>query len=225
MVRQTRWESGYRGLVILLALASLALGLGGCDEGDYAAIVTAVHPFYTPQDVTSDADLAGTWLYFDSVNKDGESEDGGNASLRFTFTPVENNSYTVIVEETDSGKHFSSRFEGHLFRLGAESFLDLYPASIQEGSAFYFLHFFPCHTVMRIDFRGGRLEMTFLSASWLAKQIKSGAVGVTHANSDDILLLTATTQEMQEVLFLNANDENAFAETLRFDRAGLQEEQ
>ena len=223
MLRLMRREFGYRRAAMLVVLASVAWGVTGCDEDEWVAVVLAVNPFYTQQDVSSDADLAGAWLYADVVNKDGESENGGNESVRFTFTPAENNSYTVIVDEMDGSKHFSSRFEGHLFRLGGQSFLDLYPTSVPEGSEFYFMHFFRCHTVTRIDFRGGRLEMTFLNGSWLAGQIKSGAVSIAHTKADDMLLLTATTQEIQEVLFLNATDENAFAETLLFDRAAAEE--
>jgi hypothetical protein len=188
-----------------LALAAIAVGFVGCDEDDSAIVVTAVQPFYTQQDVNTDATLLGTWQYEDEVS--------------FTFTPGENGAYTVIVDEHDSDKRFTSRFEGHLFHLGADSFLDLYPTSVPEGSEFYVLHFFRCHTAIKVAFRGDQFEMRFLSPTWLAKQIKAGAVSVAHAKSPDILLLTGSTQEMQDLLFLNASDQDAFGEAMLFEQA------
>ena len=196
---------------MVLALGITAFVLAGCDEEDLALCVTAVRPFYTEQDLTTDAGLLGTW--------DVEGE------VRFTFTPAENNSYNVIVEEIENDKHATSRFEGHLFRLGADSFLDLFPASVPEGSEFYLLHLFRCHTVAKVDFRGDQLQMRFMNPTWFAEQIKASALTTPHATANDVLLLTGTTQEMQELLFLNANDDSAFGETLGFERARDEEEQ
>ncbi|HTP68423.1 MAG TPA: hypothetical protein VMJ35_05920 [Dongiaceae bacterium] len=198
-------EFGRCRFQLAIVLAAAALALGGCDD-ESAFVVSAVQPYYTTQDLTTDGALPGAWRL--------EDED-----VTFTFTPAEGNAYNVTVDDKEQDKNFSSRFEGHLFRLGADSFLDLYPNSVPPGSEFYLLHFFPCHTVARIDFRGDQLEMSFVSPRWLATQIKAGAVNIAHTNSDEILLLTATTQEMQELLNLNASDDNAFGEPLVFERA------
>ena len=85
--------------------------------------------------------------------------------------------------------------------------------------------FVRCHTVVKVDLSAGRLEMRFVSPAWLAKQIKAGTVTIAHAKSDEILLLTATTEEMQELLYLNASDENAFREAIVFERTGEEEAQ
>lgn len=196
---------------MVLTLGIAAIGLVGCDEEDLALFVTAVRPFYTEQDLTADAGLLGTW--------DVEGE------VRFTFAPAESNSYDVIVEEIENDKHSTSRFEGHLFRLGADSFLDLFPASMPEGSEFYFLHFYRCHTAAKVEVRGDQLVMKFMNPTWFAGQIKAGTLTTPHAVANDVLLLTGSTQEMQELLFLNANDDSAFGEALEFERAHEEEEQ
>ena len=196
---------------MVLTLGITAIGLAGCDEEDLALFVTAVRPFYTEQDLTTDAGLLGTW--------DVEGE------VRFTFTPAENNSYSVIVEEIENDKHPTSRFEGHLFRLGADSFLDLFPASTPEGSEFYLLHFYPCHTAAKVEVRGDQLVMKFMNPAWFAGQIKAGTLTTPHAVANDVLLLTGSTQEVQELLFLNANDDGAFEEALEFERTHEEEKQ
>ena len=212
MLRFSSWTSRWYRLAIILALGIAAWSLTGCDDEDSACVVSAVHPFYTPQDLDSDGAIVGAWKYEDEVT--------------FVFAPGDNNILNVTVEEEEEPeKRFTSRFEGHLFRLGPDSFLDLYPASVPEGSEFYLLHFFRCHTVVKVDLSAGRLEMRFVSPAWLAKQIKAGTVTIAHAKSDEILLLTATTEEMQELLYLNASDENAFREAIVFERTGEEEAQ
>jgi hypothetical protein len=188
-----------------------ALILAGCDEEDSAYVVTAVHPFYTPQDLDSDGALAGTWQYEDDV--------------KFVFTADENGAYAVAVEEDETDRHFTSHFEGHLFRLGPDSFMDLYPTSVPSGSEFYLLHFFRCHTVAKVDLSADRLEMKFVSAAWLAKQIKAGTVTASYTKSGEILLLTATTDEMQELLYLNVSGEETFERALVFERVRDEEAQ
>ena len=61
--------------------------------------------------------------------------------------------------------------------------------------------------------------MRFLSPTWLLQEIKAGTASVAHAKAGDILLLTGSTQEMQDFLFMHANDEDAFEEKLLFERA------
>lgn len=211
MLRFQRFATGGYGCLLFVFLVLAASCLAGCDEEDAFLAVTAVRPFYTPQDLTTDGALAGTWSYEDEVT--------------FVFTPNDDSTYNVVVEEAEGDKHFTSHFEGHLFRLGPDYFLDLYPTSVPEGSEFYFLHFFRCHTATKIDFPGDRLEMRFLSPFWLATQIKAGAVSIEHAKSQEILLLTATTQQMQELLYLNANDDDAFPEPIVFERGRDEEAQ
>lgn len=197
--------------LVALALGLLTFSLNGCDGEDSALVVSSVQPHFTPQDVTTDGDLPGTWQYQDEVS--------------FMFTLGDRSAYDVTVEEKENDKHYTSHFRGHLFHLGADAFLDLYPTQIPAGSEFYYMHFFPCHTVAKIDFLGAELQMTFLSAPWMSKQIRAGTICIPHAATNDTLLLTATTQELQEVLFANANNEEAFGDPLRFERAPSEEAQ
>ena len=212
MMRVSTSTGCWYRLASILALGVAAWSLTGCDDEDSACVVSAVHPFYTPQDLDSDGAIVGAWKYQDEVT--------------FVFTPGDNNILNVTVEEeVEPEKRFTSRFEGHLFRLGPDSFLDLYPASVPEGSEFYLLHFFRCHTVAKVDLSADRLEMKFVSAAWLSRQIKAGTVSTSYAKSGGVLLLTATTEEMQELLSLNASGEETFEPALEFERVRDEETQ
>jgi hypothetical protein len=197
-------------LLVALAIGLTLTGLCGCDEEDSALFVSSVQPNFTEQDVTTDEALSGAWWYQDEMS--------------ITFALGDHSTYEVVFEEKENDKHFTSHFEGHLFHLGADSFLDLYPAQIPAGSEFYYMHFFPCHTVAKIDFQRDELEITFLSATWLDKQIKAGTIEIAHASANDTLLLTAPTQDIQEVLFMNASNGEAFLVALRFARSPSEEE-
>jgi hypothetical protein len=198
-------------LALALGMTIPALFLGSCDDEDSGYVVAAVHAFYTPQELDSDAALAGTWQYEDDV--------------KFVFTADENGTYAVAVEEDETDRQLTSHFEGHLFRLGPDSFMDLYPTSAPSGSEFYLLHFFRCHTVAKVDLSADRLEMKFVSAAWLSRQIKAGTVSTSYAKSGGVLLLTATTEEMQELLSLNASGEETFEPALEFERVRDEETQ
>ena len=201
LLTRKRFRCSY--LLAALAFGFSAVALAGCDDEDSAIVVSSVQPHFTPQDVATDAELLGTWEYQEEV--------------QFTFTPS-GDGYDVVVEEQEDDHHFTSHFAGHLFPIGGDSFLDLYPTKVPEGSEFYYMHFFPCHTVAKIEFRDRDMQMIFLSATWLSKQIKAGTISIPHAATNGTLLLTATTPELQELLFMNASNEEAFHDAIRFER-------
>jgi hypothetical protein len=196
-------------LVILTAI--LAITVAGCDEH----FVSALHPYFDQQGLNTDGALPGTWVY---------KEENSQEQVRFIFTVHDDQTYDVVVEENDDGKRTSSRFEGHLFRLGADSFLDLLPSSEPAESAFYVLHLVRCHSVARVEFRQSDLQLTFLNAGWLSQQMKEGAVSVPHKSVDDVLLLTGSTLELQEFLSANSSDDAAFSDPILFERARHDEE-
>ena len=69
------------------------------------------------------------------------------------------------------------------------------------------------------------LSPAFLSASWLKAKIKENSVNTPYVKADDALLLTGTTEELQELVFCYANDDQAFADPLLLEKQRLEEEQ
>lgn len=210
MTRQLT-QTDCRPLLVIFT-AILAITLAGCD----AYFVSSLHPYFDQQDLSTDGALSGTWAY---------KEEHSQEQVRFIFTVHDDQTYEVVVEENEDGKRTSARFEGHLFRLGADSFLDLLPSSEPAESAFYVLHTVRCHSVAKVEFRRSDLQLTFLNPGWLSKQMKEGAVSVPHESVDDELLLTGSTQELQEFLSANSSDDAAFSDAILFERARDEEAQ
>jgi hypothetical protein len=187
-----------------VALALVILVLTGCDDvGNPFA--TSVQPFYTETDLETDPLLAGCW-----------SEKGEGVS--FTFEEEKQKGYHVLVREIGDGEELSGKFEARLLRLGADWFLDFFPENSSEGDDFYRMHFLRAHSIARLEIREDSLQMAFLSSSWLKKKIEEKSVDTPHEQAAESLLLTGTTQELQDLVFFHGNDEEAFSETVLLSR-------
>jgi hypothetical protein len=200
--RQGRWALG-------MALALAGLVLAGCDDTGNPFVVS-LQPFYTAADLETDPQLQGIW-----IDKDGE--------ISFTFDQKTDKEYQLTVKEREGGQELSGEFEAHLVRLGATWFLDLLPRSASEGDEFYRIHFLRAHSIARIEIGQDSLQTAFLSASWLKKKIEEKNVDTPHENADGSLLLTGTTEEVQELAFFYGNNDEAFADPLCLERQQVEE--
>ena len=195
-------------LYLAIVLAVGGLMMSACDDG--GGFVLALEPFYTPADLQSDQALVGAWA---------TTEDDAT----FNFEPGEGQKYRVVVKEKDEGRESSAEFEAHLMRLGGLWFIDFLPNGETAGSEFYQRHLFRAHSIARIDLSQDTLQMTFLDATWLEKKIDEKAVDISHQKVDGMLLLTGTTEEVQDLLFLHGNDDEAFPDPITLTRQEMQQ--
>jgi hypothetical protein len=187
----------FRSLGLFLALGSLLMS--GCDEG--SGFVLSLQPAYTELDLDLDSGLNGTWA-------------GDDGDVTFYFEQSEGRAYKLVVTEKTEGEPAAGEFQAHLLHLGAYSILDILPTGDPAGSPFYNMHLLRGHSFARVEFHQDSLQLTFFSGSWLKKKIEDHSVDVPHQESDGTLLLTGTTQEVQDLLFLYANDGEAFPDPL-----------
>jgi len=131
----------------------------------------------------------------------------------------------LVVKEKDGEQQVSEKFEVRLVQLGAFWFLDIYPKSSEGISEFYRMHLIRAHTISRVEFKQDSIQMAFLNASWLKAKITENSVDIPYVKADDALLLTGTTEELQELVFCYANDDQAFADPLLLEKQRLEEEQ
>lgn len=184
----------------------------GCEEEDGSPFVPSLQPLYTEADLDFDARLIGKW-----TEKDGE--------VSFVFERSGEQGYKLTVVEKDGGKQESGKFDAHLVQLGREWFLDLYPEDLKDGSDFYQLHFLRAHTFIRVQIAGDDLTLCFLSDGRLKARINDKSLDTPHEIVDGSLLLTGTTQEIQDLVYRYSDDEKAFAFTLNLTRQRSQVEQ
>jgi hypothetical protein len=182
----------------------------GCDNSE-SVFVVSLNPFYSQLDLEADSGWVGTW-----GDKDGE--------VSFTFEAGPEKEYTLVVKEKDGEKETSGEFEAHFMRLGGSLFIDLFPKNNDGEDAFHRVHFFRGHSIARVELEQDSMQLAFLSASWLSAQIEEKSIDTPHEKADGSLLLTGTTEEVQELANLHANDEKAFVEPLSLERTRVGED-
>lgn len=205
-----RWWSW----LLLAAVAAVSIGPAGCD-GDGPVFVTSLQPLYTQLDLEADSRLNGMW-----------SDKEGDVTFSFEQGTEEGkqNEYQLVVKEKNSEQDLSGEFEARLVRLESTYFLDIYPESNEKGSEFYRLHFARAHTFARLEIHEDSLHLQFLSASWLKARRDEKSVDTPCVRVDGVLLLTGTTEEVQELLSFHANDEEAFIDPMVLEKQRVVEE-
>ena len=204
-----RWRRN--GRVVGMAVALVSLIQAGCDDGgsDFAV---SLQPFYSEAELESDSRLTGIWS-----DKEGD--------VSFAFEQSTAKDYKLVVMEKEGEKGASGEFEAHLVRLGGSWFLDFLPNSIQEGDEFYRIHFLRGHSIARVEIGESSMHIAFFNASWLKARIEEKSIDTPHEKADGSLLLTGTTEEVQELVFLHADDEGAFSDPLTLERQEVEEKE
>jgi len=193
-----------------MALALAGFVAAGCDDSGNPFVVS-LRPFYTKVDLEADPGLTGSWR-----DKEGD--------VSFTFQEGEEKEYTLVVKEREGDQETSGEFEAHLLRLGGSWFIDFFPKNNNGEDEFHRVHFFRGHSIARVELGQDSMQMAFLSASWLRARIDEKSIDTPHEKADGSLLLTGTTEEVQELANLYANDEKAFADPLTLERTRVEED-
>jgi hypothetical protein len=167
--------------------------------------VPSLQPFYTEKDLILESDLVGDWV----DERDNDS---------WTFQITEEKRYDLILpitEKTQAG------MDAHLLRIGRTIFLDLYPKEPQKAefrSNVYKMHFIPAHTISKIQIEQDSLSVSFLSSTWIAESIEQDKIKIPHIKTDGIIILTASTAELQQFLLENLDNPEAFEKPTRLRR-------
>jgi len=208
MAKETGKGSWRWSWIIGAALAVGSVVATGCDSDGYPFIMS-LQPLYTQLDLEADSRLNGMW-----TDKEGD--------VTFSFEEGaeegKEKAYTLVVKDKDEGQEESGEFDVRLVRLGASYFLDIYPRSSKEGNEFYRAHLTRAHTIARVEINQDSIQMAFLSASWLKAKMMEKSVDAPYVKTEDALLLTGTTEEVQELVFSHANDNEAFPDPLLLTR-------
>jgi len=203
-------RSTIRTALLAAAIGTLLLPcaawLSGCDGEDNNPLVPSVRPLYHDTDLELDSGLLGTWT--------DESDD-----VKLVFEPDEQNqAYKLTISETEDQKETRGEFSAHLVHLGSDWLLDLYPNDLQSGSDIFKMHFVKAHTFVRIDRDRNQLQFAFLSSDWLREHIADKSVDTPHEMLDGGVLLTGSVDDLQDLLYLYADDTKAFSLDANFVR-------
>ena len=173
-----------------------------------AACVPSVNPFYTDKDVVTDARFAGAWT---------ENEDKDSPAV-WKFEATTNNAYAVSVMED---KDKSGKFEGHLFKLGAEFFLDLTPTECNYATnqaGIVGVAMIPGHLLVRVKFAEKKLSLALCDPDWLKKLLEKNPSAVAHRVVDGSIILTAETAALQKFVLKHLGEDELFGKGTDYKR-------
>jgi len=159
-----------------------------------------VHPLLTPDQATSDAELAGAWRSDDTV-------------WTFVATDAASGQFELRTEMKDQPP---ARFRAMLGLLGGHPFLELTPERPDAIHAKTFLgsHFLALHNFWKYTREGDQLTLTPMSASWLDALQKQGNLPVGREQPESGLpFFTASTADLHAFVAQHAGNPAAFPTT------------
>ena len=200
-------------LLILLIFAMIPIA--GC--------VRSIYPLFTEKDYIWDARLPGTW-----PDKSGDTwifSKGNDKDYQLKY--YQHDFSEGLFEGSSPGD--TAYFVAHLGHLGKNLFLDVYPAEYSKDpdrrkmfgnvkNDFYNWHFLPLHSIMKLWFENDSLRLGLLDNSWLKKMIDDKSVRISHERIKDQIILTASTEELQQLVTKYADDDTAFPRSNHIDK-------
>jgi hypothetical protein len=183
----------------LLAVAAAAL---------LVACVPSVNPFYTDKDVVTDPRLAGTWVEAGKKDK----------ATAWTFATATNNAYAVTLKD-DDGK--TGKFEGHLFKLGKEMFLDVTPTECKfddQQAGLLNSAMLPGHLLFRVKLADDKFSMAVCNPDWIKKFLDKNPAALAHRVVDGSVILTAETAALQKFVHQHLGKDELFGEFGDYER-------
>ncbi|HSY19444.1 MAG TPA: hypothetical protein VK815_13970 [Candidatus Acidoferrales bacterium] len=185
--------------ILLSMLAIMAL---------VAACVPSVNPFYTDKDVITDPRLAGAW------QEDTDKDDPAG----WKFEATTNNAYVVTLKED---KDKTGSFEGHLFKLGQGTFLDLTPTECNYATnqaSMVSMAMIPGHLLLRVQFTDKKMNLAFCNPDWVKNFFEQNPSAIAHRVVDGSIILTADTGTLQKFLLKHLGKDELFSDGADYRR-------
>lgn len=171
-----------------IGLISIILALAAT-----SACVPSLQQLYSNKVLTFEPALIGTWISEDAKDTSIISQSGDSV-------------YDIIYSQ----EGVPAKFEGHLARLNNKLFLDTYPEDPEIKNDFYKTHLIPAHMFSEIEINGDSLQFAVLDDQWLGDQLDSGSVNIGQVRIEGDIILTASTDDLQNFVAKYADNEDAF---------------
>lgn len=173
-------------------------------------------PLYTAEDKIFDEQLLGKWLFVDPDDHEAKNDKMG---LRFDRSG-DSPSYAVLLSGTKEKDEIGLASVARMVQLGDFRFLELSaPKDDDSRLKFYPYPVATAHVFARIRMDQKTLRLDFLNDDWIRKQMKTGKPALATLETDDNLLVTATTAELRKFALAHAEDAEAFSDHYEFVRA------
>lgn len=171
----------------------LAAILAGC--------VPSLHPLYTEKELVFEEKLLGTWY-------------DGKDIWKFESDSEEKSYKLTVMIDGKKGE-----FVTHLVKIDDMLFLDLFPEKPElQANDFYKFHLLSVHTFMKIEQIEPILKMRMMDPEEMQGMLKNDPNLVKHEIVEDRIVLTASTEQLQQFMKEHANDEGLFGEPSDLER-------
>jgi hypothetical protein len=176
--------------------------------------------------------ISGTWANEDerfTFIKEGEFEDvsfngiqGQDIDITLTDTGTDSSEegsqgYLVIYEDLNDEQPDSSYFLGKFVQLDEDYYLDLYPFDVFDVD-FRSSHLLPVHTFSKIDLEEDSISINLFRDSWIEDQIRDNRVRIKHEKLEEGILITASTEELQQFIKKYGNVTEAYRDPITLNR-------
>jgi hypothetical protein len=172
--------------------------------GILGSCVPSLHPLFTDKDFIFKEELVGIWAG-DNNKEIWEFKRYGNDDS--------NKKYKMIYTD-EKGKE--GQFVATLGKLNDMLFLDLFPESPElETNDFYKIHLLAVHTFIKIEQIEPTLQMRTMDPDKMKNILEKDPNLIRHEtleDQDSKIVLTASTEELQQFMIKHANDEGLFGE-------------
>jgi hypothetical protein len=179
---------------LAIVLAAFFILSAGCYP------LLSLNPFYTDKDVSFDPDLLGMWLAEDTDET-------------WEFTKFSENKYRVVISVSDGPQSFVA----HLFEIRDTMYLNMYPARDIDIDNVLLI---PTHGILQVGTTGSTMEIAEIDTEWLREYLKDNPSAISYTfvdddvrpkdESDGILVLTSSTEELQDFIIKIRNIKGAF---------------
>ncbi|MTI87486.1 MAG: hypothetical protein FH748_05910 [Balneolaceae bacterium] len=205
---------------ILLSIF-LVISLSGC-------YLKSLHPLVEPKDSIEVTGLSGSWMsesqrwsfiYSQEDFKQHFGEDDFDAEFE------DDQPYLVMLEHFEDNETDTVLFQGSFVRIGNSDYMDLKPMmadyrgkTIYYESDLYTNHLFPVHTFSKIELNDDDLRIYIFKSSWINEIIEDNRARIKHEKTEDGILLTASTGELQKFIEKYGATKDAYEEPVKLER-------
>lgn len=131
------------------------------------------------------------------------------------FDEDDSTSVKVISDKLKNKKEYESQslhLDVHTFKIGEQIYLNFYPdqSEMNGTGVFYEYHLLPVHSFAKLINKNGQMELKFLNKNKFSKLIENQMIKIKHEKTEDHIVLTASTRNLQKFIEKYGDDESLF---------------
>ncbi len=184
----------------------------------FGSCIPSLFPLYFEKDLITNSDLIGNWNEDGSENTWAFYPDEDEKSYNLWFLEKDNNN----IEDGTLGI-----FETHLFKLGDNYYFDFYPGENKdlekEINTLMSFHLVTAHTFAKVNISKDTIIIQQFDIDYLEDLLENGKIRIKHVrlagdnnitDTNEGVVLTASTRELQEFFIKYSEDEDAFTDPI-----------